>query len=850
MDHATLLHMADEGCLPNSSHISESEPPDTLSQEDKCESDPLHESAPPGAGCQSLVLTDGGCLEDETDVDLTFGPCNDTADDGVGTTRDTEHIHAVISTQTCFASSASTGEGENERTSSYVDQGVKRVFLSKNPGFTVVFVQNTVNNLLNGEAGSMREQTVAKRYVDPESDCCSVKRTSTADGDEISGALEDLDTSLNIGCGGEPADLNSQYRRVNSVSASSAIDYDSEYEGIQVTVKRGGDDEAKSVGVDKPVVNLSTDYCDVGNDETAKTNVQDVENMDHGGDQQAGVASNTQGNGVPADGAFSQFVDLHQLLAAGLSLHVQVGEGDTSVNQLRLEFKSILSAGVNGRKQLKKLLRSAVWDPSCGMRETAWKLICGQFHKLQGASLYFELEKEMFGDFTAGDEIPLPAWLLPQQQLSPHQQGLVDQFSEHFLTLEGIRTAHKMVMVICQLSPDITFCPAMLPLIYLFLHYMDAGNCFSCVSTLLASKMPVYLTQTKVAAEASKRVLRDLAKKHAKSSFAHLVRSCADVDSLFDEWLLWIYCDLPFHYLVYMTDSYLLEGIKVLYRVVLAILILYTKYSGMRRPPGSAISVSSSSIRTFCKTLPVSPAKLLKVAFGIRGLTRRRIWKLHSRHEVTVNSEMVSQVEAVPRVASSLSMGTLSSARVHTRALGFQKLGSNILTPEMMATICGWLPFRFAIYRPVLLYTSIEHGTSLMTLYKNSDQYPYTIIVIETTHDEIFGAFCAGAWCDRHNDPRHISYFGTGETFLFTLVPERCKYEWVGTLNPNVPRTANMFLAGDASCLFIGGGNGVAIALDETFDHCRTETCDTYKNPPLVPGEDFTCNTVEVFGFQ
>lgn len=41
---------------------------------------------------------------------------------------------------------------------------------------------------------------------------------------------------------------------------------------------------------------------------------------------------------------------------------------------------------------------------------------------------------------------------------------------------------------------------------------------------------------------------------------------------------------------------------------------------------------------------------------------------------------------------------------------------------------------------------------------------------------QVFGAFCAGLWSDRHNK----TYFGFGESYLFTLVPQQIKYPWVG----------------------------------------------------------------------
>lgn len=71
---------------------------------------------------------------------------------------------------------------------------------------------------------------------------------------------------------------------------------------------------------------------------------------------------------------------------------------------------------------------------------------------------------------------------------------------------------------------------------------------------------------------------------------------------------------------------------------------------------------------------------------------------------------------------------------------------------------------------------------------------------------QVFGAFCSMYWRERKKSNKNVYYFGTGETFVFTLSPERKKYEWVGLHEENVSNTANMFLAGDSKILTIGGG--------------------------------------------
>ncbi|WAR28276.1 SKY-like protein, partial [Mya arenaria] len=47
-----------------------------------------------------------------------------------------------------------------------------------------------------------------------------------------------------------------------------------------------------------------------------------------------------------------------------------------------------------------------------------------------------------------------------------------------------------------------------------------------------------------------------------------------------------------------------------------------------------------------------------------------------------------------------------------------------------------WLPTRYAVCQPELLFTTEEHGTSLVTLYQRVENYQPTIIVIKTTKDE------------------------------------------------------------------------------------------------------------------
>lgn len=74
---------------------------------------------------------------------------------------------------------------------------------------------------------------------------------------------------------------------------------------------------------------------------------------------------------------------------------------------------------------------------------------------------------------------------------------------------------------------------------------------------------------------------------------------------------------------------------------------------------------------------------------------------------------------------------------------------------------------------------------------------------------QVFGAYCSNKWLDRNQkDERgnRTTYFGTGETFLFSLQPERRKYPWVGIENDNVNHSNELFMAADPQMITIGGG--------------------------------------------
>ncbi|XP_060065483.1 uncharacterized protein LOC132545832 [Ylistrum balloti] len=481
-------------------------------------------------------------------------------------------------------------------------------------------------------------------------------------------------------------------------------------------------------------------------------------------------------------------------------------------------------------KHLKAFLRTSLWSHDHQMRGLLWQQACKYLHKADG-NFYEEMVDELYNQRGHTGEVTLPSFVD------------FDNLPSYHLNTSGIESVHKILAVMHHTNPDITYCPILFGLVSVFLHYMTPSDAYNCAYGLLRSK-ETFIMQTKVSFEATKMVIKDLAKKYTKSAYVNLVRNSNSIEGVFDSWYWWMFKDLPFPYLVCIIDCFILEGIKVFYRAALAILILYTRHTAKRTRSSSkhGHADAASSIRQFCREFPFRTDKLLRTGFGVRGLTRKHIKKLQLKNEMYINSHHIHPS------ASSQSMN--GHRRANSGPTNIHIEGSStIFTQDMLYTVWSWLPPRFAVCQPELLYTSEEHGTSLMTLYTRVEDHQPTLIVIKTTNDEVFGAFCSTYWRDRKHSTKNLSYFGTGETFIFTLNPKTQKYAWVGLQQEDIPNTANMFLAGDNSMLTVGGGNGEAIQLDANLHHCRTEKCDTFLNEPLCPGQDFTCKVVEVYGF-
>merc|ERR1712031_139213 len=102
---------------------------------------------------------------------------------------------------------------------------------------------------------------------------------------------------------------------------------------------------------------------------------------------------------------------------------------------------------------------------------------------------------------------------------------------------------------------------------------------------------------------------------------------------------------------------------------------------------------------------------------------------------------------------------------------GLELLKAPLLTDAHVMKIVAALPGHLQATDWALLFATDLHGYSLQTVFRKAraKQGP-SILVVKDTEGCIFGGFATHTWRSS------VTFFGTGECFLFTMSPRHAVY--------------------------------------------------------------------------
>ncbi|KAL1005930.1 hypothetical protein UPYG_G00065800 [Umbra pygmaea] len=406
------------------------------------------------------------------------------------------------------------------------------------------------------------------------------------------------------------------------------------------------------------------------------------------------------------------------------------------------------------RLELKNMGRSGFWSMPHTLRAKAYYHI---IHGINSTSnkpdrdVYQEVSKMVFGEQKISTH-PFPEYM---------EDGIIPRYC---LNKAGLNSVKKLLLCIGKNFPDINFCPILPALVALLLHFSeDEAECFHSICSLISynDHNKRYIDQTFLTYRASCMTFGDLANKYCRGIRKLIASSNQNLFEFYSDWIMWIFADLPFTYAIRVLDVYLLEGYKVLYRVALALLSLY-KVSVSSRI--ADVEDFRRDMKSFVENVArhCTAEKLLEKAFSIQMATRR---ELNIRFNANKESLMQKGI-------------SIHQKRQACQLVDFSRFSSSVATGTEMRIIWAWIPERFALFDPIILFSTTKHGRSLDTFYSCVEGHEPAVLLLKTIDEEVCGAFLSTDLNQRKkNDSEEPTYFGNGESFVFTLRPGMERYQ-------------------------------------------------------------------------
>jgi hypothetical protein len=169
---------------------------------------------------------------------------------------------------------------------------------------------------------------------------------------------------------------------------------------------------------------------------------------------------------------------------------------------------------------------------------------------------------------------------------------------------------------------------------------------------------------------------------------------------------------------------------------------------------------------------------------------------------------------------------------------------SGIFTDVELETLWSFVPRRYAICDPVLVFDSEKDGFNLRTLLDRTERAAPVLVVLKARDDAVFG-FYSSVPLSPATGVRGRP-FGDGEVFLWVLRPSPAKFAWT--------QANDSFLIADRASLFVGaGGKGFGLVLTEDL-RALSNSCATFNNIPLAGpaavDKEIDCIRVEGYLFE
>eukprot|EP00466_Bigelowiella_natans_P014087 jgi/Bigna1/83045/fgenesh1_pg.101_\ len=310
-----------------------------------------------------------------------------------------------------------------------------------------------------------------------------------------------------------------------------------------------------------------------------------------------------------------------------------------------------------------------------------------------------------------------------------HQEVCVPDFggillmNSHDLTQEQEESVSMILCVLQAEHQEITYCPLLPDIVTVLRKYMTPHEAFSAVSGMLQEDfLPTTCRDFRVMTLTSVEIV----KKYVRNVYEHGERLGVPLQDTFGVWMARVFTSfLPYECVLRVFDVFLADGVRVLHRVIVAILQMYKSQllATSRAEEFSSTLARLMRTNTNAGVLMETAHKVKLSKFQIEGIGSKQ--QHRSDIEVAVPFHRV-QVFSVPH---------------------FQEhRPSKLVTTAELRRLWMWLPNLLRIEDPVVLYSSDQDGYNLPNLLelvwqKQAHKEPIFVVVRGTRDEPPVGMF-------------------------------------------------------------------------------------------------------------
>lgn len=393
-------------------------------------------------------------------------------------------------------------------------------------------------------------------------------------------------------------------------------------------------------------------------------------------------------------------------------------------------------------------------------------------------------------------------------------------------------TVCKILAVISEMHPELEYVP-MIPAIATILdRRMKPDDTLACLAAIIeghsipAAKRQdwAYFPLHRRDHLVFERVFEDLLKSFAPKVHKHITKLQLRHPNYTPAWKELLYSlfieILPSEIVLRIFDCYLVEGYKIILRFAIAHLLIRQDMI-LNCKAGDELNRAMLSPREQVETVEAYFSEAMCVRFDRSIVQRYRIRRRkHSLDDFTVQERRVVFERLIPEINQT----------------------SILVNDEYLRYIWSSIPKRMTLLNLELAYASARDGRHLINVMRACAKAEPLLLVIVTESGKILGVYVSKALTLEHG----AKFYGTGETFIFSLCPQPAKYD-------GAPTSGNqMFICVTDQFMAFGLGKEFGLWIDKYVTQVFCSSSTTFNNPTLLnpsSPEDLRIREMEIFRF-